>query len=307
MCREELLGKIAYSYDQYHAYCPACKAYFSNSTIPEHRATIWEQLEQNVWPNDKTTMDRLKNRILPNAMNVANRKKKFFSMCNDNSEDALTWTVFNSLESYNLFSKIYNFLSSSTVADNCQIFYWGYNDKYPNSEMIDKYEEILQLAGEPIWKGGYSEPDILLFNPSHGLINIEVKYKSPNNDKLKERNPERHRRAEKMIELGSQYLLQADVTKWKWWELLRMWVPGCLLAERMNLRSFTLINLVPQILLEKESVTVDMQNCVRLDASHHFMQISWDEFVQRISKMDAITDTYFWQYIKRKFPTVKVT
>ena len=169
---EALIGRPAKTTAECHAHCYSCEAHFSNASDPNNRKIIWSRLEQNVYPNDEETLTRLRNSIIPNAMNVQNRKKKYQAMCYNSSEDALTWTVFNVLEEHKLIGRTYSYFAKDESYEDCQVYYWGHNDRYPNSEMISEYMRALQEANEPNWGGGYSEPDILLFNPDHGLINI---------------------------------------------------------------------------------------------------------------------------------------
>jgi len=83
---------------------------------------------------------------------------------------------------------------------------------------------------------------------------------------------------------------------------MRMWVPGCLVAERMSLKEFTLINLLPKEMLKKEKgeVSKDMSECLQLDNTHHFKQIIWEDFLSEIRKWNVISDVKFWDYLKRK-------
>ena len=244
-------------------------------------------------------------------MNKLNREKKSYGMRSANSEDALTWSIFSALEEYDLLNKTYNYFSNVNTQDKCQIYYWGHNDKYPESELISIYVSMLNKAGEPEYRGGYSEPDILLFNPSHGLINIEIKYRSPNDDKLKKHNDisykKRCKRAQTMIDIGNSFVSKTNAGDWKWYELLRMWIPGCCVVEKMNLKSFMLINLLPTDMLEKEQgcVEEDMKNCTKQDNSFRFRQVTWEDFAKEIHSWQAISDNAFWKYFKRKLPALE--
>lgn len=304
-CQPDLIGKDPRSVG-YHAYCKQCQVHISNATDPKDRVMVWENLGSNIYPND---ISRLK-KIIPESMNTANRKRRNPSMCSENSEDALTWSIFNYLEEKDLISRAYNYFTGEEVQGNCEIYYWGYNDKYPESKLITEYYKTLKDAGEPKWQGGYSEPDILLFNPSHGLINIEVKYRSPNDGKLGNRNDKgyegRRKRAQKMLDIGSSFVMKQNASDWIWYELLRMWVPGCVVADTMKLKAFTLINLLPNAMLEKGKGKVgsDMNECIKQNNSFKFIQVTWEEFAQEIDSWNAISDEGFWDYRKRKIPGI---
>jgi hypothetical protein len=304
-CKQDLLGKHPKQYG-FHAHCPQCHASFSNAKDPKKRVVVWDMVESNTYPQDKNTIARLRT-IIAQSMNKTNRKKKEPDMCNENSEDALTWSVFNTLEKSFLLERVFASLSVASdqpAQGDTRIYYWGYNDKYPDDKVIQEYVGVLNLAGEPTWPGGYSEPDILLFSPKHGLINIEVKYMSPNDDKLREHsNQKRNDRAQKMLDIGKKYVKTTQVKDWIWYELLRMWVPGCLVAEHMNMQSFTLVNLLPKSLLEKEKgqVFTDMKKCIKQNEHFQFKQVAWEDFMQTVQDYQVINDQAFWGYIQRKF------
>lgn len=300
---DKLLGKKPSKYG-YHAYCPNCCASFSNARNPEKRVIVWDNIEKNLYNSYEDKINRLK-QIINHSMNEGNRVKKEPSMRSENSEDALTWSIFSALEEHDLLNDVFCYFTNTNVpvTDTC-IYYWGYNDKYPKDKMIKEYISVLNKAGEPEWRGGYSEPDILLFSPLHGIVNIEVKYKSPNDDKLRDKgNLSRIKRAQQMIDIGKKYVQKQSAVDWTWYELLRMWVPGCVVAERMNLKSFTLINLLPQTMLKKEKdrVTTDMQGCIKQSNAFKFKQVVWEDFMEYVFNLQCISVPAFQAYYQMKF------
>jgi hypothetical protein len=71
-------------------------------------------------------------------------------------------------------------------------------------------------------------------------------------------------------------------------------------------KSFTLINLLPKELLDEEKgkVSKDMSECLQLDNTHRFKQITWEDFLSEIGKWNVITDTNFWKYLANKIPSL---
>lgn len=304
---KNLIGKNPTKHG-YHAHCEKCKLSVSNATDPKNRVIIWDDEASNIYPNDPANIKRMK-KIVANCMNTGNRKKKPIGMRSENSEDALTWSVFNMLEKHKALDTAYSLLSGTPIDSGTEIYYWGYNDPHSDSPMIKTYKKVLKTAGEPDWRGGYSEPDILLYNPKHGLINIEVKYKSPNDDKLKDKsNQNRNARAQQMLDTGKAYVQKHDVKDWVWYELLRMWVPGCLVAEKMGLKKFTLVNLLPQKMKDSKNgkaVVADMKECLK-DDQHKFKQETWENFLAQDFVMEIRReDQKFDEYLRSRLPKLK--
>jgi len=302
----QYLGKKAKSWAELHAYCSKCGRHFSNARDPKRRAIVWDRLERNVHPNDVESVRRLRERIIPNVMNRGNRRTKEFQMCHDRSEDALVWSVFSTLEGHELLPHAYRFLSGGgKLPSQCAVLYWGCNDRDLGiiSRGSTEYEAVLQMAREPKWPGGYSEPDILLLAPGCGLVTIEAKLDSPNDRKLADKsNAARHKRAQAMLDLGREYVRRTSSLEWTWYELLRMWVPGCLLAEREHLPRFTLVNLVRAKTRHREKgrVSNDMEKCAKLDDAHTFSQVTWEDLAAEIRRWGQPSDVEFWSYLESK-------
>jgi hypothetical protein len=298
---EKLLSVDAKSdWEKLHAKCDSCEIGISNSKDPKNSRFIWKTIEKNMISQNKNDLDRL-TEIIDHSMNEGNRPRKKIGMKHENSEDALSWNVFSYLEKHDLLNEAYKYFTGLQAdITGCQVYYWGYNDK--ETAFIGRYKDVLKKAGEPKWGGGYTEPDILLYVPKSGLINIEVKYTSSNDDKLKEKNNnERNKRAQQMLDLGKSFVKKDQVVDWTWYELLRMWVPGCLLAKKMNVK-FYLINLLPQEMLinEKGAVSNDMHQCIQQSSKYRFAQMTWEAFAYEISTWDNKLEVSFWNYLNRK-------
>jgi hypothetical protein len=99
----------------------------------------------------------------------------------ENSEDALTWNVFRSLQEARCLHEIAHWLSGEETKAEPYLFLWGLcltDDSLQPWDLLiaarERFESDLPVR-RPL-----TEPDIALYLPGHYLILIEAKFTSPN-------------------------------------------------------------------------------------------------------------------------------
>jgi hypothetical protein len=99
----------------------------------------------------------------------------------ENSEDALTWTVYRSLQEAGCLHELAHGITGEEVAPEPQLFLWGLgltDDSLQPWDLLiaarERFESQLPVP-RPL-----TEPDIALYLPGHYLILIEAKFTSPN-------------------------------------------------------------------------------------------------------------------------------
>jgi hypothetical protein len=99
----------------------------------------------------------------------------------ENSEDAVTWNVFNSLRHAGCLHHVANIVTGLEVNDEPQLLLWGLaltGDAFTPWDLLIAAREKFECR-LPI-KRPLTEPDIALYLPGQYLILIEAKFTSPN-------------------------------------------------------------------------------------------------------------------------------
>lgn len=101
---------------------------------------------------------------------------------NENSEDALTWNVFRTLQKSQLLGGLVRQLLDVTDSSEPAIYFWGLSasdDLFQTWDLLrrarNQFERNLPVKSVP------TEPDLALYLPGHYLVLIEAKFTSPNN------------------------------------------------------------------------------------------------------------------------------
>jgi len=174
---------------------------------------------------------------LANALNEDNRANKKLKFGFSSSEDALTWTVFSFLHASGQLNRItrgYEFVQDGV--DEPAMLLWGvpYPVASPRGESIRKRViEICDRLGEKTRRR--SEPDVILDFADDGLVIVEVKYRSGNDQ---QKFGDKH---EKYLSNTDAFAEPELIRRAELYELTRNWRIGVELAEG---RPFTLVNLM---------------------------------------------------------------
>ncbi len=211
--------------------CDACGIGFSNGRHSQtriHRNSL-DNIPPEVMPGAEDA--------LVNALNEDNRANKKLKFGFSSSEDALTWTVFSFLHASGQLGRIVR--GCGFVQDNVDepaMLLWGVPHPAASvrgGPIRTRVIEICDRLGEKPRRR--SEPDVILDFADDGLIIVEVKYRSGNDQ-------------QKFGEKHEKYLSDTDaftelelIRHAELYELTRNWRIGVELAEG---RPFTLVNLM---------------------------------------------------------------
>lgn len=259
--------------------CPRHHIYISPSTF-EYQ----DELDNILWrePSDLELFPKIK------------RVKRESRIARDNSEDAVTWNVFRSLQKARQLPGLLTALSRSPC-NECEVMYWGY------SELEDGVWSPLQQARREfeVRPRSGSEPDIIV-QCDNALFFIEAKLASGNDTLLRSKDSAVR---EKYVTGGKMWysrVFRSDFNTVaiveKKYELLRFWLLGSWIADSLGL-DFYLVNLV---LSEREKgIEQIFRPHIRENEHWRFLRATWEDiyhFIQdrqpSTGNKDRIT-TYF--------------
>lgn len=259
--------------------CPDHRIYISPSTFE------YKDMFHNLLWNEQA------DRKLLNVIIGTKRESRF---ARDNSEDALTWNVFRFLEKSSLLSGFLGALVKHPIR-NCEVFYWSYsqsqNDVWPSlKEAREEFETVPE-------KG--SEPDLII-KSDEDLFFIEAKLTAANNTVPRSDDSEVQKKYENGGTNWYQKVVRSDfrtvaVTNKKY-ELLRLWLLGSWVAQRLGL-NFYLLNLVPS----KRELTIEgiFRKYINESSSRTFLRVTWESIYQFI--LDSNVDTQDKNTVLRYF------
>jgi len=255
-CREKVARKRRSSKQEEKFKCPKHNIYISPSTF-EYRN--W--LDNILWKK-KDDLDLFKR---------VKKVKRESRIAHNNSEDAVTWNVFRFLEKNKLLSGFLAELSKSDVK-NPEIIYWSYSqseqDAWSELQKARKQFETRPKKG--------SEPDIIIKTDSI-LFFVEAKLTANNNTVFQSRNP----KVQKKYETGGdgwykrvfRSNFETTAVSEKKYELLRFWLIGSWMAQRLQLDLF-LVNLV---LSERErDIERIFRGHIKEDQHRRFVRVTWE-------------------------------
>jgi hypothetical protein len=227
---------------------------------------------------------------LINALNEDNRANKKLKFGFSSSEDALTWTVFSFLQASGQLNRMVRgcgFVKGNV--DEPAMLLWGAPSPAasPRGESIRKRViEICDLLTEKPRRR--SEPDVILDFADHGLVIIEVKYRSGNDQ---QKFGVKH---EKYL-LGTDAFAQPKLIQSSWlYELTRNWRIGVELAAG---RPFTLVNLV----VKNREPNQTRRFCSGLNCQKGtFQVVTWANFLSQCNR--AEWPTWFTEYALERLP-----
>lgn len=199
----------------------------------------------------------------------------------DNSEDAVSWNVFRFLERNELIGLLMSEITREEQRFD-EIIYWSYSQKEKEHKLgqWSKLNEARVEFGEEIERG--SEPDIIVVTEST-LFFIEAKVTASNETTpSKPRDPNAsYPNYKKYLTGGGDWFSKVFKSDFdtiaiadKKYELLRFWLLGTWLAEKMN-KKFHLVNLV----LEERELAIENEfgkHIIQSD-KNKFSRYTWDK------------------------------
>jgi hypothetical protein len=148
--------------------------YYNGSDAPSKRTAALR--------NIRFERDYFADRILGNAT-----KAETHRICNETSEDALTWNVFARLARERMLRKLVSNLTNQDLKDEPELYLWGLKVNLRDSSNSHDHSPALfsPLAHardvfEPDITNYLTEPDIMLYVPGQLLLLVEAKFTSGN-------------------------------------------------------------------------------------------------------------------------------
>lgn len=258
--------------------CIACGIGFSNNSDPDQKAV--PIIHQHPLNNLPVEAREKAIETLQAAINEVNRPSKIASFCSENSEDAVTWTVFSHLAKSRQLRATFSSLGVEIAANAKSepiLFLWGVPVFTVDPAAQVKRERLLQVIDSiENCPRSRTEPDVVLDFGDAGVIVIEVKFKGKNNCE-----PEGHAGWSKYVDGHDAFTSATDARRSKMYELVRNWRVGWDYADG---RAFALINLGPESLFNnKEKTSGTLTKSLNQDARHSFTNMTWPKFIKTIS------------------------
>ncbi len=229
------------------------------------------------------------------AFNCRNRENKWAKFHFSTSEDHVTWTVFRYLQTTGAIQQVLAGVGvepAQRASGEPKLLLWGVPVLGGTEGNIhNKLAKVSTALGEQ--KDRRSEPDVVLDFGSAGLVLIEVKVKSRNEQQEPDYSGWRTYRDTE----GTIFQDWTAILRSKLYELARYWRIGHDLASG---RPFTLINLAPAALFdrpEETKVLAAFSEAVG-GVAHTFRKLAWEELVKEISEAPP----WLSRYLRERIP-----
>lgn len=265
-------------YDSCARKCVGCGFGFSNSqaTTPTviYRDPFWDVPE---------FIARESEDVLRRALNVVSRGKKEQRFASRNSEDHVTWTMFQYLVVTRKISALAAKLGIVTAdAPEPTVLLWGVS--ITPCERARELEKRIQATLDALGERAYrrSEPDVILDFGMAGLVFIEVKLRSPNNSEdITEERTSRYIDRSGDEQSSRPFVNSDKAIQSGLYELIRNWR---ILCELANDRPAALVNLgvLPRP-GEAEERLKRFEESLLATPQRRFLKISWRDFIDAIA------------------------
>jgi hypothetical protein len=261
-CREKVARQREFFKRQEEFTCLKHGIYISPSTFEYPN-----ELDNILW-KEKADLD------LFERLKTVKRESR---IARDNSEDAVTWNVFRFLENNELLSGLLARLTSSVVIKP-EIIYWSYSQS--EQDVWGPLQEAREEFEMRPRKG--SEPDIIVKSDS-ALFFVEAKLTASNNTVFESTNPKVQKKYETSGDGWYKRVFRSNfetiAISEKKYELLRFWLIGSWIAERLQL-DFCLANLV---LSEREKhIEKTFRKHIKENQRKKFARITWEDIYAHI-------------------------
>ena len=252
--------------------CEACGVGFSNG-LANPTVIYRDPLQNTPWQARDGAL-----RALGESINIRSRGSKIHRFGFETSEDALTWTMFSYLASEPLLmDRVLNHFGVTDSLDGKPaVLLWG-SPVGRAPEGANTRERLIHVSdslGEN--PASRSEPDVLVDLGSAGLVVIEVKYRSANDNKSDTGAFDRY--------LDERFFLDAAAVKATgMYELARNWRIGSELAQG---RPFTLVNLVLAPTLNADRNRLErFSSALRTGEQAQFTVIEWSTLIEAVGRL----------------------
>jgi hypothetical protein len=249
--------------------CDSCGVGYSNAQ--NNPTIIYKDPLDNIPSQAREGIDI----VIAQSLSEANRETKFRRLGFSTSEDAVTWVVFGYLARHapialSGFARRLFRLSSPSKPE---LLLWG-APVLANAAGLDLRTRLIavltKIDGSP-----RSEPDVVLDYGEAGLVIIEVKLHSAND----ELQPAKAGKFDRYLANTPAFAKASDVTSSGMYELARNWRIGWDLA---GLRPFRLVNLGPEQLFKESRQLDSFENGLATTEVHAFQRLTWPLLLQSI-------------------------
>jgi Holliday junction resolvase-like predicted endonuclease len=254
-------------------FCPIHKIYISPSTF-EYES----EMDNILWQDNdkKSLLEKIK------------KFKRESRITRENSEDALTWNIFQYLETKNLIIPL--FAEIGINLKKPELIFWSYSKS--ENGMFSLLKEGCMEFGES--NGRTTEPDLII-KDENNIIFIEAKYLSSNKS-LDDNAKQEHIKNSKKYQTGGNEWIEKACSDGESayeiailqdkYELFRLWIIGTWISDKNN-SNFFLLNLV-----RNDSETTVEQEMNKIIFSSHvrsFKRFTWENiytFIKKYSNAD---------------------
>lgn len=265
-------SRVATRFDDCLRQCDQCGIAASNGANPKTVTWIRRDPLENIPRESREGAYE----ALAQALNERNRPSKWHRFGFSTSEDAVTWVVFSHmLRSNKLMPALWK---AGLVAENSlsivpTLLLWGVSIDAGGAGSEIRRRLIDECTNLHEDRNSLSEPDVIIDLGEHGLIFIEVKYRSRNDSKLAD------------YPGWSKYNSAAglareinDVRISGCYELARNW---CILKQLGATRPATLVNLGPtKLFVGTEGARLDrFIAALATNEQSRCMKVSWPHFL----------------------------
>ena len=253
-----------------------CGVAYSNAINERDRVLIVASPELNVPKSVRAGLVE----TLGQAVNRGNRTKKLLEFCFENSEDAVTWTVFRGLQQRGRLEAL---VAPERPQGEPALLLWGVPISGARGpEVASALAEVCRSLGETA--NALSEPDVIVV--WHDLVVIvEAKFRSANELRPDYRGFPRYLDRPDLFAVSPEQVAAAG-----YYELTRNWRIGTALAESLQTPGFLLINLGPP---EKIEVDADIfMTLLARSPLREFASCSWSDILEAAKPLEAWLDRY---------------
>lgn len=246
--------------------CPQHRIYISPSTFEyqdEAQNLIWDTAA------DSELLRRLK------------RVKRECRMARERSEDALVWNVFRHVEESGALPMLLE-RCGCAVSAPVEPVWWSYSPSQDGawSELLDARVEFGEAANRGVAIRAGSEPDLILIS-GDTLLFLEAKFTSSNSTPSKKEEAQRKAQTPKRYVSGGASWFEtvfsgdyATVVTAQKYELLRLWLIGTWIAQRLHL-AFRLVALVRRG--ADPHVESEFGQFIRQSDRRRFVRWTWEQ------------------------------
>lgn len=208
--------------------------------------------------------------------------KRESRMARDNSEDAVTWNVFRSLERANGLKRFAESFLGTMAGEQPRLVYWSYCP-----ETNGPWSPLIRTAtgfGESV--GRHTEPD-LAFLFKDLLVLVEVKLASGNATTPSDpANPKSYMTGQghwfrRVFHEPADF--QSVAVAARLYELMRLWLIGTRIAHETG-RRFLLVNLVRSAAHEEDDIERRFGRYIAQADQRRFLRLTWEQVMTGVMR-----------------------